>query len=106
MSHYCKVCESGPMSIRTLDDHFRGRQHLKRLQMYDPEVVHYPEITEVEDPTALDVLKVVDMTIKMVDVLKVRLSREQMDRYIIIRLLIESLQFFHCKISNLLIDVL
>ena len=43
--------------------------------MYDPEVVNYPEIKEVEDLTALDVLKVADMTIKLVDELKVRLSR-------------------------------
>ena len=54
--------------------------HLSRVQKYDLEVVQYPEIKEVEDQTALDVLKVADMTIKLVDELKVRLSREKMDR--------------------------
>ena len=103
---HCKVCETGLMSFRTFGDHIRDRLHTKRVRMYDPEIVNYPEIKEVENLTALDVLKVADMTIKLVDVLKVRSSREEMDRYIIIRLLIESPQFFHCKISNLLIDVL
>ena len=91
---HCKVCETGLMSFRTFGDHIRGRLHTKRVRMYDPEIVNYPEIKEVENLTALDVLKVADMTIKLVDVLKVRSSREEMDRYIIIRLLIESLQFF------------
>ena len=39
-----------------------------------------PEAKEAEDSTAVDVLKVADMTIKLVDALKLRLNRAEMDR--------------------------
>ena len=73
--YHCKVCN---LDLNRIVAH--SVMHLSRVQKYDLEVVQYPEIKEVEDQTALDVLKVADMTIKLVDELKVRLSREKMDR--------------------------
>ena len=43
-------------------------------------VEYSPENKEAEDSTVLDVLKVAEMTIKLVDALKLRLDREEMDR--------------------------
>ena len=39
-----------------------------------------PESKEVEDLTGLDVLKVSDMTIKLVEAIKLRLDSEEIDR--------------------------
>ena len=76
--YHCKVCN---LDLSRIVFHSEvSPMHISRVQKYDLEVVHYPENTEVEDLTALDVLKVADMTIKLVDELKVRLSREEMDR--------------------------
>ena len=43
-----------------------------------------PESKEVEGSTVLDVLKVAEMTIKLVEALKLRLDSEERDRYIIV----------------------
>ena len=82
---HCEFCNLDLRSIRRLGDHVKGYQHIKRhfnyyYDQYYLKTVHYPDITEpeIEDLTALDVLKVADMTIQLVDELKVCLS--SMDR--------------------------
>ena len=55
------------------------------VNVQDHEILLYeysPETKGVEDSTVVDVLKVADMTIKLVDALKLRLGSEEMDRYI------------------------
>ena len=50
------------------------------VNVQDHEMVLYeysPETTEVEDSTVVDVLKVADMTIKLVDAIKLRLGSER-----------------------------
>ena len=79
---HCEFCNVDLKSIRTLRYHVMGRMYImmlpKWVMHHDLEAVHYPVMKEVEDLTALDVLKVADMTNKLVDELKVCLSR--MDR--------------------------
>ena len=74
---HCEFCKVDLRSIRTLVYHVKGKRHImmriRMLTIDHSEAVFYPE-----DLTALDVLKVADMTTKLVDELKVCLSR--MDR--------------------------
>ena len=71
--------EYGMMLMRRLIVTRKTRKTTK-----DHEMVLYeysPENKDAEDSTVLDVLKVAEMTIKMVDALKLRLGSELMDRY-------------------------
>ena len=55
------------------------------VNVQDHEILLYeysPETKGFEDSTVVDVLKVADMTIKLVDALKLRLGSEEMNRYI------------------------
>ena len=54
--------------------------HWFYVQVHEMFLYEYsPEAKEAEDSTVLDVLKVADMTIKLVDALKLRLGSEEMD---------------------------
>ena len=46
-----------------------------------------PESKEEEEPRLVDVLMLAEMTIKLVDALKLRLSSEEMDRFVIVLVL-------------------
>ena len=54
--------------------------HWFYVQVHEMFLYEYsPEAKEAEDSTVQDVLKVADMTIKLVDALKLRLGSEEMD---------------------------
>ena len=60
------------------DYEFDEDDHIQEHEMFLYE--YSPESKEVEDLTGLDVLKVSDMTIKLVDAIKLRLDSEEIDR--------------------------
>ena len=79
---HCEFCNVDLKSIGTLRYHVKSKMHIgMRISRLPKWVMHHDleaVMKEVEDLTAVDVLKVADMTNKLVDELKVCLSR--MDR--------------------------
>ena len=76
MDDYVHDSETDYDSPSDFDYEFDEDDHIHEMFLYE----YSPESKEVEDLTGLDVLKVSDMTIKLVDALKLRLDSEEIDR--------------------------